>query len=201
MRRLSLKARYTLSAGGSRSRTPGSMKRVFSLCHSPSNVSAESDERLMCCATARPTWPCARRCPCRGDHRRRRWRAARGRAQRTRAAGRPQCQRRDARDPEAAAKVGSCAARNDARRHAPAVRDLRRSNRARAHPARGVRHADPKAGAAGSVLDILAEPASSTARRPPPACSHPNARRRCSTSSPPVGVDPLPSPIRTPGRV
>ena len=43
-------------------------------------------------------------------------------------------------------------------RHARALRDVRGRDRPRPHPARRLRHADPKAGAAGSVLDILAEP-------------------------------------------
>ena len=44
---------------------------------------------------------------------------------------------------------------------------------------------DPKAGAAGSVLDVLGEPRSTTGPRWPAACSPTSRRCCCGTSSPP----------------
>ena len=98
-----------------------------------------------------------RRSDRRGDRPRRR--GDRHRPQRARAARRPHRPCRDDRPAR-----GGPRARQLARprlrhvRHARAVRDVRRRDRAGAPPPRRVRRPDPKAGAAGSVLDVLDEP-------------------------------------------
>ena len=60
---------------------------------------------------------------------------------------------------EAARALGSWRVLDDdALRDARALRDVRRCDRARARAARDLRCERPKAGAAGSVLDVLGEP-------------------------------------------
>ena len=85
-------------------------------------------------------------------------------------------------------------------RHARALRDVRRRDRPRPHPARRLRHRRPQGRRRGLASSTSSpSPASTTARRSSAASCSPSARRCCWTSSPPGAAESLPSPAHPGG--